>query len=146
MNKIKVTFLGTNGWFSTSTGKTLCILLETAEYYIILDAGEGIEKLAVHITDWSKPAYMFLSHFHLDHISGLHQLNNFKFKKGLTICGHIGAKAILRRLLNQPYSMNVKSLPFKVTLKDLPSGENAGFPFRLESRELEHTSKCLGFR
>ena len=36
---IKVTFLGTNGWYSTDTGVTLCTLVESDDFYIILDAG-----------------------------------------------------------------------------------------------------------
>ena len=40
-----VIFLGTNGWYDSDTGNTICILIESDDYYIVLDAGNGIDKL-----------------------------------------------------------------------------------------------------
>ena len=75
---MKVTFLGTNGWYDTDTGNTLCILIESERAFIVLDAGNGIWKLDRSIND-RKPIYLFLSHFHLDHVIVLHVLNIFNF-------------------------------------------------------------------
>ena len=60
-----MTFLGTNGWYSSKTGLTPCVLIDSKEGYIVLDAGEGIQKLDKYITDDKKPIYLFLSHFSL---------------------------------------------------------------------------------
>ena len=65
----KIIFLGTNGWYDTDTGNTICILIDSPLFTIILDAGNGIAKLDRY-ADFNKPAYLFLSHFHLDHIAG----------------------------------------------------------------------------
>ena len=71
---MKITFLGTNSWFSTKTGNTVCALIEAEDFYIILDAGDGIHKLGKYFKG-DKPIYMFLSHFHFDHIIGFHAMN-----------------------------------------------------------------------
>ena len=82
--KIKVIFLGTNGWYDTATGNTVCVLIDAPEAYVVLDAGTGLYKLDQYIKDRKKPIYLFLSHFHFDHIIGLHAMAKFRFKQGMT--------------------------------------------------------------
>ena len=77
---MKVTFLGTNGWYDTVTGNTCSVLIQSKEIDIILDAGNGIAKADHYITQ-DKPACLFISHFHIDHITGLHTLVKFKFPR-----------------------------------------------------------------
>ena len=40
---MKITFLGTNGWYDTKTGNTICTLIETKDYFIIL---QSLDKTA----------------------------------------------------------------------------------------------------
>jgi ribonuclease BN (tRNA processing enzyme) len=47
---MKVTFLGTNGWFDTPTGNTVSVLVQTQEYDLIFDAGNGIAKADRYIS------------------------------------------------------------------------------------------------
>ena len=47
---MKATFLGTNGWYDTTTGNTVCILIETEKYDMVLDAGNGIHKLDSYVS------------------------------------------------------------------------------------------------
>src|SRR3990172_458113 len=101
---MKITFLGTNGWYDTSTGNTICILVETEGHNIVLDAGNGFYKLDRYIS-YDRPTWLFLSHFHLDHIIGLHILNKFKFKDTFHICGQPGTKEVLGSFVNLPFSM-----------------------------------------
>jgi len=54
MATFSIHFLGTNGWYDTDTGNTICILIDTEEYGIILDAGNGIYKLDT-LTSLNKP-------------------------------------------------------------------------------------------
>jgi ribonuclease BN (tRNA processing enzyme) len=77
---MQIIFLGTNGWFDSPTGSTICTLINTESCHIILDAGNGIYKADRYIQD-DLPVYIFLSHFHLDHIEGLHVLNKFSFPR-----------------------------------------------------------------
>ena len=46
---MKIVFLGTNGWYDSKTGNTICTLLETENNYIIFDAGNGIYQLDQYI-------------------------------------------------------------------------------------------------
>ncbi|MBP1737825.1 MAG: seceted metal-dependent hydrolase of the beta-lactamase superfamily, partial [Deltaproteobacteria bacterium] len=81
---MKIIFLGTNGWYDTQTGNTLSILLATREHNIVLDAGNGFTKLDRVLSN-SLPIFLFLSHFHLDHLIGLHTLFKFSFSQKLTL-------------------------------------------------------------
>lgn len=141
---MKITFLGTNGWYDTSTGNTICILLETDKYNIILDAGNGLYKIDRYITP-ENPAYLFLSHFHLDHIIGLHILNKFNLRQGLYICGQTGTKDILNTIINLPFSMPLNRLGYKIEIYDLPE-ERHKIPFQVEFLPLLHSSLTLGYR
>ncbi len=42
---MNVVFLGTNGWYDTDTGNTICTLIATPEAVVVLDAGYGLAKL-----------------------------------------------------------------------------------------------------
>jgi len=141
---MKIVFLGTNGWYDTQTGNTLSALIETNEAYIVLDAGNGIFKLdkyAIH----QKPIYLFLSHFHLDHVSGLHILSKFDFCQGLKILGEAGTRRILNTLVNDPFTIPLGQLKYKTEVYELPE-EQATLPFKVVSLPLNHSSMCLGFR
>lgn len=118
---MKVIFLGTNGWYDTKTGNTTCILIEADDYFIILDAGNDIYKVDQYIRS-KKPIYLFLCHFHLDHIVDLHILNKFNFSQGIHIYGHAGAKDILNIIINEPYTIPFAKLPFKVEVYELSEG------------------------
>lgn len=141
---MRITFLGTNGWFDTGTGNTLCILIDSLSYTIILDAGNGIAKLDRHI-DPDKPAYLFLSHFHIDHITGLHTICKCNFSRGLCICGQEDISSILGRILDAPFTLPVKELPFDTRFIELPSQKDM-VPFPVASLPLLHASTTLGYR
>jgi ribonuclease BN (tRNA processing enzyme) len=141
---MEVVFLGTNGWYDTKTGNTTCVLVESRDHLIILDAGNGIHKVDQY-DKGQKPVSLFLSHFHLDHIAGLHILNKFNFKCGLQIFGPVGTTTILNDIVNEPFTVPLSRLPFKVEIKELPEGTH-NIPFLVECKYLLHSSKCLGYR
>ncbi|MGZ6237154.1 MAG: MBL fold metallo-hydrolase [Syntrophales bacterium] len=143
---VRVIFLGTNGWYDTDTGNTVCILIRTGDCEIILDAGNGLYKLDRYLHERDgKPVYLFLSHFHLDHIIGLHTLNKFKFRQGLNICGPTGTRDTLEMFINAPFTASISELPFSVNTYELPD-EASKLPFMVEARELRHPSLTLGYR
>ncbi|MEW6086718.1 MAG: ribonuclease Z [bacterium] len=144
MEKIKITFLGTNGWYDTKTGNTICVLIDCTDYYIVLDAGNGFGKLDRHI-DQNKPVYIFLSHFHLDHIIGLHTLAKFRFKKKLYIIGQKGTRNILKIFLNWPFTLPRKNLKFKSEIIEVPKELNK-LPFKARVLPMLHASPTLGIR
>ncbi len=141
---MKVTFLGTNGWYDTLTGNTCSTLVQTATCDIILDAGNGIAKADRYITQ-DKPVYLFLSHLHLDHIAGLHTLAKFRFKKGLTIFGQPGITRALNNIVCEPYTIPFSDLLYEVTITELAEGRHQ-FPFAFECLPLVHPVPCYGYR
>ncbi len=141
---MKITFLGTNGWYDTSTGNTICTLIETDQYDIVLDAGNGLHKLDRYVSG-RKPVFIFLSHFHLDHIAGLHILGKFKFDQALTICGPEGAKQVLAALICQPFTMPFAELEYRTEVLELPEGLKK-LPFAVTALPLRHSSLTLGYR
>jgi len=140
---MKLYFLGTSGWFDTRLGNTLSVLLETDKAYIVFDAGGGFYKLGQYIKS-DKPVILLLSHFHLDHIIGLHALNKFNFKQGLQIFGPPGVVRVFNQIINYPYSMPVKRLKIKVTIKEFKN--NLKLPVDIKFARLLHTGVCYGYR
>lgn len=140
---MKVAFLGTNGWYDTKTGNTTCILIETKKEYIILDAGNGLYKIDKHIRA-KKRIYLFLSHFHLDHIIGLHILNKFNFSQGIDVYGPEGTKEFFTTIINKPYTMPIKQLETEIRLNELK--KRTSIPVNVKFRKLKHSSPCYGFR
>jgi ribonuclease BN (tRNA processing enzyme) len=141
---MEVIFLGTNGWYDSCTGNTICTLINSKKYHIILDAGNGIYKVDRYIHD-DLPVYLFLSHFHLDHIEGLHILNKFRFSQGLKIFGQKGTKAVLNTIINEPFTVPLDRLPYPVEVGELSVGPYK-MPFAMECEFLVHASPTLGFR
>jgi ribonuclease BN (tRNA processing enzyme) len=130
---MKVTFLGTNGWYASDTGNTVSILIETENFYIILDAGDGIYKI------------ILLSHLHLDHIIGFHSFAKLQFSQKIDIIGYIGVKKGLNKIIEHPYSSPFNSLPLNIEFHEVGEGHH-NFGFSFECRLLEHVDPTLGFR
>ena len=141
---MKIIFLGTNGWYDTETGNTICTLVQTERYDILLDAGNGIHRAAFHL-EGAKPVFLFLSHFHIDHIEGLHILSKFRFREGLCICGPTGSREILGTFINAPFTTPLAELPYPARILEMPE-EAAFLPFPVQVLPLRHTSITLGFR
>lgn len=148
---MKIIFLGTNGWYSSPTGDTPCILLDSKEYYVIFDAGNGIYKLDQYIKE-DKPIFLFVSHFHLDHVSGFHMLAKFHFSQGITVCVGPGRKQDFLTLVAPPYTIgttlsekNIHNLKMAVRIKELALGENdLGFP--VSAHTMSHAYVDHGYR
>lgn len=143
---MKVIFLGTNGWYDTPTGNTICTLIRAERHDIILDAGNGFYKIDQYIPAGDeKPATLLLSHFHLDHIYGLHMLVKCRFPYGLTLCGPTGARQIIKTLVNSPFTVSLERLPFSTSVYELPADSDR-LPFPLDMEPLIHSGVTLGYR
>ena len=141
---MEITFLGTNGWYDTGTGNTPGILIRSRDHDILFDAGYGIAKADRYLSG-EKPVHLFLSHFHIDHIAGLHTLAKFRFPQGLTIYGQPGTNEILDSILRSPFTVPLSRLPYPVSVTELDEGRHTT-PFPLECRYLVHPSPCFGYR
>ncbi len=144
MPNMKVRFLGTNGWFDTATGNTICTLLESSDCYVVLDAGNGIYKLDRYIHD-KKPVYLFLSHFHLDHIEGLHTIVKLDLPQGLKIFGMEGIENTLEAIIRKPYTVPLGEVPYPVDVYEVPRDAER-VPFLEDFQYLKHSDPCMGFR
>lgn len=140
---MKITFLGTNGWYDTDCGNTICTLLETKQAYVLLDAGNGIYKADKYIKK-DLPVYLLLSHFHIDHMEGLHTLAKFNFRS-LRILGQKGTEATIREFLAPKYSLPVDRLPYPCHAGDINEGWHDS-PFKFQALPLVHASRCFGYR
>lgn len=148
---MKVSFLGTNGWYTTPTGNTPCIVIDTRDQYIILDAGNGIYKLDEYIEE-DKPIFLFISHFHIDHTSGLHTLSKFNFKQGIDVYVGEGRSKDFQTLVNPPYTVgylpkpeNIGQLKTEIRLHELSElGES--IPFKASAIPLFHAYDDHGYR
>lgn len=140
---MKVFFLGTNGWYDTKTGNTVCVLVETEDRYVIFDAGNGFYKIDKYIRN-DKPIHLFLSHYHLDHVIGLHILAKFAFKQGIDIYGPPGLKMLFKRVINNPYTIPLSRLPFKLRLHEI--SQSKVLPKGISYAVLKHSTPCYGYR
>jgi ribonuclease BN (tRNA processing enzyme) len=141
---MKVTFLGTNGWYDSVTGNTCSALVQSKDYDIIFDAGNGIAKADRYITQ-KKPVFLFISHLHIDHIAGLHTLVKFRFREGLNICVQAGCEKLLNAFVAEPFTVPFDQMPFPVKIHGLHEGLNS-LPFPVECQPLVHPVPCYGFR
>ncbi|HVZ67287.1 MAG TPA: ribonuclease Z [Patescibacteria group bacterium] len=140
---MKIHFLGTNSWYTTPTGNTASILVDSDERYIIFDAGNGLYKIDQYIKE-NKPIALFISHFHIDHVSGLQILSKFNFPQGVDIYIAKGRTKDFETFAGPPYTIGYKDrdgIPFKFKtqyrLHELELGEsNIGFP--VEVFEMYH--------
>jgi ribonuclease BN (tRNA processing enzyme) len=143
----KACFLGTNGWYDSKTGDTVCTLLEYGEFNVILDAGGGFSKLDRYI-DFAKPAYLFLSHLHLDHIFGLHTLPKYVFPAGLHILVPKNSVGALRTFMDFPYTAPIrmieKYMAYRIKITGLPS--KPALPFKLAVLPMVHSVETLAAR
>src|SRR3989338_1828753 len=115
---MKIIFLGTNGWYDTATGNTPCVLIETNEQYIVLDAGFGFYKLKEHVRT-ERPVLLFISHLHLDHLIGLHTLPIFKLPQGIDIYAPKNELRLVRSFLKRPFTSPPLLLATKIRFHDL---------------------------
>jgi len=140
---MKLYFLGTNGWYDTATGNTLSVLLDTDHAYVVFDAGSGFYKLDRYIKE-NKPIIVLLSHFHLDHVIGLHALAKFNFIQGMQVFGPKGIRRLFNVVINAPYSMPINKLKTKLIISEFSN--NLKLPVKIEYKELVHSSVCYGYK
>ncbi len=137
---MKIIFLGTNGWYSSPTGNTPCILIDAKEGYTIFDAGNGLYKIDQYIKE-EKPISLFISHFHIDHVSGLHSVaTESDFSSKINVYVGQGRKKDYDVLMNPPFTS-----PKAMKVQELKDGKNnIGFP--VEVFQMRHAYTNHGYR
>lgn len=138
---MKIIFLGTNGWYSTEKGNTICTLIDSEKGYVIFDAGDGIYKLDAYLKE-DKPVYLFLSHLHLDHIFGFHLIEAVMGNRECQIVLEKGNTKLLKNVIRHPY---VKPLPENFKFQEVSEGKYEN-PFDFECLSLKHIDPVMGYR
>ncbi len=142
-----ISFLGTNGWFPSDTGQTICTSIETEDELVFLDAGSGLSRLAGE--KLQKPATILLSHLHLDHTVGLHLLQAIGFSALNVVAGE--NSGVLKGLY-QPFAAPApKATVFegKTSFSKKPfllnhTVPNFGWRIELEGKKIAYTGDTGG--
>ena len=81
--------LGSMGWMPAAGRQTACVLIELGDELIMLDAGTGVTNLAAFagVLERHDRLSIVLSHYHLDHVSGLMYLKRFVANKQVDVYG-----------------------------------------------------------
>lgn len=162
MKSFKIKFWGVRGSIPTpgaSTlrygGNTSCVQLQFADGPLfILDAGTGIRELGNSLLRSDKPVkgYIFISHFHWDHIQGLPFFRPaYNHKNSFLISGSDDTSIKLADII----SFQMDPTYFPITIEDM----NADIQFRsireekfeieeveIQTMYLNHPGYALGFR
>ncbi len=87
---MKLTVLGSGGWIPTRSRQTSCYLVTSGTEALVLDAGTGLGALHINpaLLAGIETVTVVLSHFHLDHVTGLGFLSTRGLgERQLTIAG-----------------------------------------------------------
>jgi len=149
--KIRLSFLGTNGWYTDENGNSVCAVIETGRSYIVLDAGEGLRLLGKFATRREKRIDLYLSHFHLDHVIGLHTLPALARLGRIRIFGQPGTGKVIAQLVNHPFTASfaeLRGLGLEVSVHELKEGRNKipGADYAVVAAPLVHADPCFGYR
>lgn len=81
--------LGSMGWMPHRGQQTCCVLVEKGDELIMLDAGTGVSNLeqCADVLARHDRLSIVLSHYHLDHVTGLMYLKRFVRDKRVDIYG-----------------------------------------------------------
>ena len=144
--KVRIFFLGTNGWFATKTGNTVCAAIRAKDKLIVLDAGDGFQHAPALMGRLGiRRADVFLSHLHIDHIAGLHLLPLLPRGMCVRIFAHRSYLPALKKFVAHPYTASPPEQYARVSLHPLSTGEN-NVPYPVHALPLRHADPCFGFR
>jgi len=162
MKSIKIKFWGVRGSIPTPGASTLryggntpCVEVQFRNGPLfILDAGSGIRELGKHLLTRPKPiiAYIFLSHFHWDHIQGLPFFRPaFQPGNKFTILGSDDTTVQLNEIIS--FQMNptyfpvaIEDMQSEITFRSLREEIIEIEGVSVETIYLNHPGYALGYR
>ena len=157
---MNVTFWGTRGSIGTPGpetigfgGDTSCVAVSGSdpEHLIILDAGSGIRRLGLQMSERVKRIDVLLSHLHLDHIVGLGFFAPL-FRPGLTvtISAPPAATSLLDRLgryLSPPlFPVRLRDVACEIRLRDATDEAVVRGEFTIRAASIIHPDVAVGYR
>lgn len=153
---MRITALGTQGWFASTKRLGLCVAVEEKRNLFILDAGTGIASLLEpqhrHLLNDYAQIHILLSHFHLDHVIGLSYLPAILADHHKVHIHGPGAvtgrntKEVLEQILRPPYfSLPLESWPWLDGISELQVGLHQIGRTTVSTRIQNHPGSSLGF-
>jgi len=143
---MKVTFLGTGGSYPTVRRNVTAHHLRVKGESLLLDCGEGTQRQLQKSSAAFSAHRIFISHTHLDHVSGLPgylgTMGLLGRTEPLRLYGPLGSRGYLQVLVGL-----AGGLDYDVEIRELDDGEAVvSEGFRVVARRVEHAGFCLGFR
>ena len=142
---MKVTFLGTNGWYNYDNHETSCVLVESKKYNLIFDLGSGIKNLN-KIKFKKKETFIFISHLHLDHIIGIHYLRSINNLENIKIILHKKYQKKFKDIFNQPYTLKFNYYKNKIKIISFDEKKIPKIPIKFTTKKLRHSDPSYGFK
>lgn len=160
---MKIKFWGTRGSIPVPGDQTLiyggntpCVEIRTKdEQIIILDAGSGIRKLGIDLTNrkFTKPINIMFSHYHWDHIQGLAFFEPIYKKNfdinifGVSINGHSVKDMLQTQMSSNYFPVSLEDLKADISFHNINIGESfIASGVKIETVKTKHTTICLGFK
>ena len=157
---MNVTLWGTRGSLATPGpktarwgGNTSCVELRGADgQVLIMDAGTGIRPLSGGLGPGLRRVDILLTHLHLDHVQGLGFFGSlYRPEMEVHIWGPPSTTLHLRdrlaRYLSPPlFPVQIRDLPSRLTLHDLPLDDFAIGDLRVRASLICHPGPTVGYR
>jgi ribonuclease BN (tRNA processing enzyme) len=149
-----LTILGGGGWFPAHGRHTACALLRHGDAAIMIDAGTGVARALERpeLLAGVDRLDIVLTHFHLDHVSGLAYLPALGLCPNTTIWGpgallyDTPTHVLLDRVSHEPFHP-VPLEDQEILVRDLPARELELAGVRIETRRQDrHSAPTLALR
>jgi phosphoribosyl 1,2-cyclic phosphodiesterase len=138
-------------------GHTPCVEIRCGEHVLIFDAGTGIRPLGNTLMREAKSTDfdIFLSHFHIDHVTGLPFFAPLYSKDSVVriwagnLLPHLGVEGAVRKLMSFPlFPIEVETFKAKVQFRDFRAGDtlNPAAGVTLRTAPLNHPGGATGYR
>ena len=157
-SRFEVTFLGTNGSNAYNNGKSrkkygtnsICVAVSAGDETLIFDAGSGISGLG-YLRDYYKGKMnLFISHYHVDHLSGLlFYPGMFDPYHKLDIYGSGNPHRVIKKFISPPlHPVNLNETKVNLTFYPLEPGGQIALPdgIKIRTYKLSHPGGSLGYR
>lgn len=153
--------LGGGGWVPRPKRSTNCFLLETRRSAILFDCGAGAARLGDAMVQAALKrvprVLVLLSHYHHDHVEGLHYLPFFLRDHEVVVAcppskttGHAAADVLARfggePLLPKPFATWGPLFPKGFEIVELREGRNRVMGESVEVAPQPHSDPVVGFR
>jgi ribonuclease BN (tRNA processing enzyme) len=149
-----LTILGGGGWFPAHGRHTACAVLRHGDAAIMIDAGTGVGRALERpeVLAGVQRLDILLTHFHLDHVSGLAYLPALGLCPNTTIWGpgallyDTPTHVLLDRVSHEPFHP-VPLEDQEILVRDIPAREIELAGVRVATRpQTRHSAPSLGLR